>query len=53
VFGMASAALLLGERPTALELGGAVLICAGLAATLRPARAPAPTAAPAATAATA
>jgi O-acetylserine/cysteine efflux transporter len=41
VFGMASAALLLGERPTALELGGAVLICAGLAATLKPARAPA------------
>jgi O-acetylserine/cysteine efflux transporter len=53
VFGMASAALLLGERPTALELGGAVLICAGLAATLKPARAPALTAAPAATAATA
>jgi O-acetylserine/cysteine efflux transporter len=42
VFGMASAALLLGERPSALELGGAVLICAGLAATLKPARAPAP-----------
>jgi O-acetylserine/cysteine efflux transporter len=41
VFGMASAALLLGERPSALELGGAVLICAGLAATLKPARAPA------------
>jgi hypothetical protein len=30
VFGMASAALLLGERPSALELGGAVLICAGV-----------------------
>jgi O-acetylserine/cysteine efflux transporter len=45
VFGIASAALLLGERPSALELGGAVLICAGLAATLRPARAPAPSAA--------
>ena len=36
VFGIASAALLLGERPSALELGGAVLICAGLVATLRP-----------------
>jgi hypothetical protein len=33
---MASAALLLGERPSALEVGGAVLICAGLAATLAP-----------------
>jgi O-acetylserine/cysteine efflux transporter len=48
VFGIASAALLLGERPSALELGGAALICAGLAATLYPtratgsARAPAP-----------
>jgi O-acetylserine/cysteine efflux transporter len=42
VFGIASAALLLGERPSALELGGAVLICAGLAATLAPARSPAP-----------
>jgi O-acetylserine/cysteine efflux transporter len=50
VFGMASAALLLGERPSALELGGAVLICAGLAATLKPARAPAPAAVVAATA---
>ena len=39
VFGIASAALLLGERPSALELGGAVLICAGLAATLIPRRA--------------
>jgi O-acetylserine/cysteine efflux transporter len=38
VFGMASAALLLGERPGALELGGAVLICAGLAGTLLPER---------------
>lgn len=38
VFGIASAALLLGERPSALELGGAVLICAGLAATLKPPR---------------
>jgi O-acetylserine/cysteine efflux transporter len=37
VFGIASAALLLGERPSALELGGALLICAGLAATLLPA----------------
>jgi O-acetylserine/cysteine efflux transporter len=52
VFGMASAALALGERPSALELGGAVLICAGLAATLKPARAPASTAATAAAAAT-
>jgi O-acetylserine/cysteine efflux transporter len=51
VFGMASAALLLGERPSALELGGAVLICAGLAATLKPARAPASTAATVAAAA--
>jgi O-acetylserine/cysteine efflux transporter len=51
VFGMASAALLLGERPSALELGGAVLICAGLAATLKPARAPAPPVAAAAAAA--
>ena len=42
VFGIAGAALLLGERPSALELGGAVLICAGLAATLKPTRAPAP-----------
>ena len=42
VFGIASAALLLGERPSALELGGAVLICAGLAATLLPARSAAP-----------
>ncbi len=51
VFGIASAALLLGERPSSLELGGAVLICAGLAATLLPPRAPAPaTAAAAATA---
>ena len=39
---MASAALLLGERPSALELGGAVLICAGLAATLAPVRTPGP-----------
>jgi O-acetylserine/cysteine efflux transporter len=39
VFGIASAALLLGERPSALELGGAVLICTGLAATLAPASA--------------
>jgi O-acetylserine/cysteine efflux transporter len=38
VFGIASAALLLGERPSPLELGGAVLICAGLAATLLPER---------------
>jgi len=38
VFGIASAALLLGERPSALELGGAVLICAGLAAMLKPPR---------------
>jgi O-acetylserine/cysteine efflux transporter len=45
VFGIASAALLLGERPSALELGGAALICAGLAATLLPSRAPAPAAA--------
>jgi O-acetylserine/cysteine efflux transporter len=45
VFGIASAALLLGERPSALELAGAVLICAGLAATLAPARARAPAAA--------
>ena len=37
VFGIASAALLLGERPSTLELGGALLICAGLAATLLPA----------------
>jgi O-acetylserine/cysteine efflux transporter len=51
VFGMASAALLLGERPSALELGGAVLICAGLAATLRPPRQPAPAAAAVAAAA--
>ena len=52
VFGIASAALLLGERPTALELGGAALICAGLAATLKPPRAaaPAPVAAAVATA---
>src|SRR5918999_5280662 len=42
VFGIASAALLLGERPSPLELGGAVLICAGLAATLLPARRPVP-----------
>jgi O-acetylserine/cysteine efflux transporter len=48
VFGIASAALLLGERPSALELGGAALICAGLAATLLPAREPAPAASPAA-----
>jgi O-acetylserine/cysteine efflux transporter len=41
VFGIASAALFLGERPSPLELGGAALICAGLAATLLPARAPA------------
>ena len=34
VFGIASAALLLGERPSALELVGAALICAGLGATL-------------------
>ena len=45
VFGIASAALLLGERPSLLELGGAVLICAGLAATLLPARRTAPVAA--------
>jgi O-acetylserine/cysteine efflux transporter len=38
VFGIASAGLLLGERPSALELAGAALICAGLAATLLPAR---------------
>jgi O-acetylserine/cysteine efflux transporter len=47
VFGMASAALLLGERPSALELAGAALICAGLAVTLHPARAPAAAAPPA------
>lgn len=52
VFGIASAALLLGERPSPLELGGAVLICAGLAATLLPARAPAAPAAAGAAAAT-
>ena len=52
VFGIAAAALLLGERPSALELGGAVLICAGLAATLSPARAAAPPAAAAAAATT-
>jgi O-acetylserine/cysteine efflux transporter len=45
VFGMASAAVFLGERPSALELGGAALICAGLAATLLPARATEPPAA--------
>ena len=39
VFGIAGAGVFLGERPTALELLGAVLICAGLAATLRPVRA--------------
>ena len=50
VFGIASAAILLGEHPSPLELGGAVLICAGLAATLKPARAPAPAAAVAAAA---
>ena len=48
VFGIASAALLLGERPSALELGGAVLICAGLAATLKPPRERAPAVAAAA-----
>jgi O-acetylserine/cysteine efflux transporter len=36
VFGIAGAGVFLGERPSALELTGAVLICAGLAATLRP-----------------
>ena len=36
VFGMASAAVFVGERPSALELGGAALICAGLAFTLLP-----------------
>jgi O-acetylserine/cysteine efflux transporter len=51
VFGMASAALLLGERPGALELGGAVLICAGLAFTLKPARASTPASAAVAAAA--
>jgi O-acetylserine/cysteine efflux transporter len=45
VFGIASAALLLGERPSALELGGAALICVGLAATLKPARERVPAAA--------
>jgi O-acetylserine/cysteine efflux transporter len=42
VFGIGSAALLLGERPSGLEVGGAVLICAGLAATLVPPRRDAP-----------
>ena len=51
VFGIASAAVALGERPSALELGGAVLICAGLAATLLPARGRARVAAAAAAAA--
>ena len=37
VFGIASAAVLLGERPGGLEVGGAALICAGLAATILPA----------------
>jgi len=46
VFGIASAALLIGERPSALELAGAALICAGLAATLKPPRTPAPAGAP-------
>ena len=41
VFGIASAALFVGERPSAAELAGALLIGAGLAATLRPARTPA------------
>jgi O-acetylserine/cysteine efflux transporter len=44
VFGIAAAAVFLGERPSALELIGAALICAGLAATLLPARAAAPAA---------
>jgi O-acetylserine/cysteine efflux transporter len=48
VFGIAGAAVFPGERPSVLELVGAVLICAGLAATLRPARAVAPAAAVAA-----
>jgi O-acetylserine/cysteine efflux transporter len=51
VFGIASAAVALGERPSPLELGGAVLICAGLAATLLPARGRARVAAAAAAAA--
>jgi len=46
VFGIASAALLIGERPSALELAGAALICAGLAATLKPPRTPAAAGAP-------
>lgn len=37
VFGIASAAVFLGERPSGLELGGAALICVGLAATVAPA----------------
>src|ERR671910_890983 len=41
-------ALLFVEGPSALELGGAMLICLGLAATLKPARTPAPPAAAAA-----
>jgi O-acetylserine/cysteine efflux transporter len=48
VFGIASAALLLGERPSTLELAGALLICAGLAATLVPGRRRTPAAAVAA-----
>ncbi|HYI20773.1 MAG TPA: EamA family transporter [Solirubrobacteraceae bacterium] len=47
IFGMASAALALGERPSAVELIGGAVVLAGVAVSMRPGRR-APAAAPAA-----
>jgi O-acetylserine/cysteine efflux transporter len=40
IFGMASAALALGERPSAVELVGGAVVLAGVAVSMRPAPAP-------------
>jgi O-acetylserine/cysteine efflux transporter len=38
IFGMASAALALGERPSLVELVGGAVVLAGVAVTMRPAK---------------
>ena len=38
IFGMASAAIALGERPSAVELIGGAVVLAGVAVSMRPAR---------------
>jgi O-acetylserine/cysteine efflux transporter len=46
VFGLLSAALLLGETPNAAEMAGAAVVLAGLILTNLPARRPTPRAQP-------